>query len=93
MRRAAKIDGNQPAIVETLRAAGCSVTSTSAVGNGFPDLIVGRALQNFALEVKDPSQPPCKRRLTPDQAVWHSLWAGQVAIVETPEQALRAVGL
>lgn len=87
------MDGNQGEIVRALRDAGCSVTPTSAVGNGFPDLIVGRALQNFALEVKDPAQPPCKRRLTKDQADWHTTWAGHVAIVETPEQALRAVGL
>jgi hypothetical protein len=31
--------------------------------------------------------------LTPDQVNWHWMWRGQAAIVTTPEEALRAVGL
>jgi hypothetical protein len=41
MRRAAKIDANQPQIVEALRKAGATVHSLAAVGNGIPDLLVG----------------------------------------------------
>lgn len=41
MRRAARTDANQVEIVSALRAIGCSVSDTSGVGGGFPDLAVG----------------------------------------------------
>ena len=37
MRRAARTDANQAAIVDALRSVGCSVVSLSAVGKGVPD--------------------------------------------------------
>lgn len=40
MRRAAKIDANQPEIISALEAAGCLVLSLAAVGNGVADLLV-----------------------------------------------------
>lgn len=94
MRRAARVDGNQRQIVEALRRAGATVQSLAAVGVGVPDLLVGLRRQSFLLEVKDPAQDPCKQRLTPAQVVWHRTWNGlPVAIVRTPEEALRAVGV
>lgn len=98
MRRAARIDGSQTAIVEALRAAGCSVAITSALGGGFPDLVVGRDdgwinARVFLLEVKDPSQPPSKRKLTKAEQKFKDNWCGHYAVVETPEEALRAVGI
>ncbi len=91
MRRRAKIDGNHRAIVEHLEAIGCSVQSLAAVGDGVPDLLVGWRGVNLLLEVKDPAQPPSKRRLTPDQVKWHLIWRGAVVTVETPEQAQNAI--
>ena len=41
MRRAARIDRNQPEIVKALRQVGAHVTSLAAVGDGVPDLLVG----------------------------------------------------
>lgn len=41
MRRAARTDANQTAIVEALRKCGASVQSLAAVGKGVPDLLVG----------------------------------------------------
>lgn len=41
MRRAAKIDENQPIIVEALRAAGGSVVHLHQLGQGIPDILVG----------------------------------------------------
>lgn len=96
-RRAAKIDGNHGEIVAALRKAECSVVSLAKVGNGCPDLLVGRLVdgfrENFLLEVKDPSKPPSHRKLTPAQEQFFAEWNGQRAKVETVEQALRAVGL
>ena len=57
-----KPDGNQAAIVSSLRAAGASVTVTSMVGGGFVDLVVGfRAIPTWSnakiptVEVETPS--------------------------------------
>lgn len=93
MRRAAKVDGNQAEIVAALRRAGCSVQSLAAIGKGCPDLLVGRAGRNYALEIKDGRKPPSARRLTPDETAWLESWHGQVAVVTSVETALAAVGL
>jgi Holliday junction resolvase len=93
MRRAAKIDANQPEIVKALGAAGCSVWSLAAVGQGFPDLIVGRQGRNYLLEVKDGSLAPSKRKLTQDERDFHAAWRGHVVTVNTVAEALDAVGL
>lgn len=87
-----KTDANQAAIVRTLRQAGASVQPIHMVGSGTPDLLVGYRGLNFVLEVKDGSKPPSARRLTPDEREWHDAWRGQVWIVETEDEALRAVG-
>lgn len=91
MRRAASVDENQALIVKTFRSLFCSVQILSAVGQGCPDLLVGCSGVNLLCEVKDPEKPPSKRRLTPDQQVWHDEWRGQKCIVETPADALALV--
>jgi len=82
MRRAARVDGNQESIVADLRRIpGCTVAITSAVGGGFPDLIVGYRGFNFMFELKDASQPIHRHALTDDQSEFHDNWRGQVAKV------------
>ncbi len=71
-----------------LRSFGCSVHVCSGVGEGFPDIVVGRGGTTFLLECKTG-----EGKLTKAQAVWHAEWAGQKAIVRTPEEALNAVGI
>lgn len=88
MRRAAKTDKNQKEIVGALRMAGCTVTDLSAVGEGCPDLVVGRAGHNYLLEVKGP-----KGKLTEAQHEWRARWNGQCATVRTIAEALAAVGI
>ena len=88
MRRAAKVDGNQSDIVAALRKVGASVTPIHAVGNGCPDLAVGFRGRTVLFEVKDPKQPPSKRRLTDDEAIWFGNWKGEAHVVETAEQAI-----
>lgn len=88
-----RVDSNQPAIVQALRQAGCSVALTHMVGRGFPDVVVGRQGLSYLLEIKDGDLPPSKRRLTPDEERWHADWDGHVCIVESIEDALAAVGL
>src|SRR5688572_22293101 len=41
MARAKRVDGNQNIIVKALRNQGASVAITSALGQGFPDIVVG----------------------------------------------------
>lgn len=92
MRRAANIDSNQPAIVAALRAVGASVEPIHMLGRGVPDLLVGFRSATFLLELKDGSKPPSKRKLTPDEQAWHDAWRGHVAVVESVDQALAAIG-
>ena len=93
MRRAAKIDANQPEIVGALREVGASVAITSAVGDGFPDLVVGFRGFNFLMEIKDGTKPPSARKLTDDQIEFHADWLGSLCVVKTINEALIAIGV
>ena len=83
-----RVDANQAEIVKGLRQLGYSVLDTSAVGGGFPDLVVGKNEQTFLLEIKT-----AKGKLNPLQEKWHANWRGQVAVVRTIEQAIAAIRL
>ena len=94
--RAKRVDANQPEIVSALRGIGCSVAITSAAGDGFPDLVVGRVdihgdRKNWLIEVKDENKPPSERKLTKDQEKFHSEWRGQINVITNPKQAIDLV--
>lgn len=92
MRRAAKTDDNQAAIVKALRAAGATVQSLGQVGDGCPDLLIGRRGKTLMLEVKDGAKPPSARALTDAQVLWHRYWrGGPVEIVKSIDDALLAL--
>lgn len=91
MRRKGRIDANQPEIVKALRLAGATVLSLAPVGNGCPDLLIGKGNINILAEIKDSNQPVSKRKLTDDERAFHASWLGQVAVVETAEQALKLI--
>jgi hypothetical protein len=91
MRRAARIDRNQPEIVEALRKLGASVQPLHSAHDGIPDLLVGYQGANFLLEVKDGTKIPSKQRLTPCQVEWHNAWSGQAAVVASAEEAIALV--
>lgn len=91
MRTAARTDRNQAEIVAQLRKMGCMVQPLHMVGKGCPDILVGYKGRNFLFEIKDPKQPPSKRRLTEDERQWHLLWrefGGQVDVIHTAEEAM-----
>jgi len=101
MRRAAKVDDNQSEIVSALRSIGATVAITSAVGDGFPDLVVGFNGVNFLLEIKDGKKAPSAQKLTPDQKIFFfgdpsneksSPWAGSATVVNSIEAAFAAIG-
>ena len=91
MRRAARVDKNQKQIVQEIRAAGYTVQHLHMVGEGCPDILVGGHGVNFLFEIKDPSQPPSKRKLTPDEMEWHLNWNGQVEVIKTAHEALEII--
>ncbi len=94
MRRAAKIDDNQPEIVQALRKAGATVQSLAAIGDGCPDLLVGIGGRTILMEIKDGTKPPSQQKLTPDQLTWHGAWqGGTLQTVNDVEGALRVVGM
>jgi hypothetical protein len=57
------------------------------------DLLVGREGFNFLLEIKDGRLPPSQRKLTEKEQQWHAGWRGQVAVVESVEEAFRVIGI
>lgn len=97
VRRAAKIDAGQLAIVDALRAIGASVQSLAAVGAGVPDLLVGWRGVTLLLEVKQPPGPrggvsQDGQHLGGAQVRWARAWrGGAVLVVRSPEQALVVV--
>lgn len=88
--RAYRVDANQREIVAALREEGFAVQHLHKVGEGCPDLIVGHSYggrrYNVLLELKKGDG-----KLTPQQVIWHHGWRGQVAIVKTKEEAIKAV--
>ena len=82
-----RTDDNQTKVVEGLRGLGYSVRSTAEVGNGFPDLVVGKWGRTFLFEVKDPAKIPSKRAPTPAEKKFHQTWRGHCAVIETWEEA------
>ena len=77
-----KTDANQKEIVDTFQSLGAIVYDASAVGGGFPDLVVGYNGRNFLVEVKMPG-----KHLNKLQKTWHDTWLGTVHIVTTPQEA------
>jgi len=92
MRRRAAVDANQSEIVAALRRVGASVVDLSSVGAGCPDVLCGYRGVNYAVEIKDGDKFKSQRKLTPAQVQFHAAWRGQVCVVETVDEALRAIG-
>lgn len=101
-----RADDNQKRIVGELRKVrGATVVMTGGAGDGFPDLVVGRAVpvsylvetygmdglvpMNFLLEVKNPKN----NRLRPKQKKFKRRWHGQVATVTSDIEALATIGV
>jgi len=74
-------DGNEPEIVECLRAMGASVAQIS--GRDVPDLAIGWRGSTYLAEVKQP-----KAQLRPGQEKFSREWKGHpVAVLRTPGEA------
>lgn len=92
---AARIDGNQPGIVAALRKAGAHVVICSAIGGGFPDLLILKAGRIYFVEVKNPDKPKADQELTKVQIPFHETFAKHgwtIHIVKTIAGALEVIG-
>lgn len=88
MRRAARLDDNQGAIVEALEAMSWGVWSTAGLGRGFPDLLIVKAGRMLLLEVKDGSKSKSRRALTEDEIaahLWFQAHGAPVLVIEKVE--------
>lgn len=86
MRRAARIDNNQPAIIERLQQCGVKVYVLKKPVDLLCVRVVDKRL--FLLEVKNPDGFDT---ITKEQAEFMQAWPGDVHIVRTPDEAIRAV--
>ncbi len=88
--RQGKPDANQAEIVKDLRARHYSVSITSGMGHGFPDLVIGHLCasgpRNTMLEVK-----PEGKSQTQAEIDFQGDWKGQYDIVHSTEEALRVI--
>lgn len=91
MRRAARVDANQSADVKAIRDAGMTVAVTSALGKGFPDLVIGFRGLTCLVELKDGSKPPSAQKLTADEEKFRDSWAGHWCQAGNAEEVIQEV--
>jgi hypothetical protein len=95
MRRAAKVDRNQPEIVSALRKVGADVVSLAAVGDGIPDLLVGYSRRDGA-DRGEGRHEAAERAAADldDQIGWHAAWrGGRCVVASSVAEALAAIGV
>lgn len=85
MRRAARVDANQPETIAHLRKLGWSVEPTHTIGRGFPDFIAGKPGFSCLVELKDGDKVPSARRLTEDEEKFAQSWTGPYVACLGPE--------
>ena len=96
IRRAAAVDANQSEIVANLRKLGVHVEVCSAVGKGFPDLVVIYAGSAHFLELKDGNKSASRRNTTKDQKLLHAAWRRHgvtVHVAKNLGEAIAAIGM
>ena len=83
MRRAAKRDTNEAAIVEALRRTGWSVELLNLTDG--PDLLIGKPGRCLLVEVKTETG-----KVRPGQARWHATWRGpRVIVLRSVDEAIK----
>lgn len=94
--RFAKRDGNHEMFTRVLMGCGLSVVDTSAVKDGFPDIIVGgfnhRTQRNETMLVEIKAHGKLAD-LTPAEARFHDEWRGAAMVTDTADDVLRYFGL
>jgi len=94
MKYGVKKDANHNEVVDALKKAGAYVLDMSHVGRGFPDLIVGFQSKTILMEIKNSKTSYGKKGLNKNQLKWKEHWlGGAYCVVDSPEAALRMIGL
>lgn len=86
-------DSNQAQIVEDIRSCGISVLNLADVGGGAGDILCGYRGVNYFFEVKNSKARKSERKLRPGQVDFHQSWRGQIARIETADEALHVMGI
>jgi Holliday junction resolvase len=89
--RARRTDSNHQQTVKAFRDLGCTVLDLSRVGQGCPDLLVGKHGDNILVEIKDGAKCASRTKLTADECGFHQTWKGRVAIVKNLDDVLDVV--
>ena len=87
MRRAARRDANHTEVGDFLRALGWSVLDLASLGNGCPDLAVGKPGVMAFIEIKDGSKPASQRKLTEKEQKVRDNWDGPYIVALSGEDA------
>ena len=93
-RYAKRKDGNHNEIQNALSKV-TVVDDISWIGRGFGDLMAENIVTRkiVFIEIKDPSQAKSDRKLTKSEVEFHLRWNNHVAVVETIEEAFKAIGV
>lgn len=86
MRRNARADSNQKAIVAALRKIGANVLHLHTVGGGCPDLLVCYRKRTMLIEVKRPGEKPNALQLD-----FMAQWGGELHVVHSPLEAIDVI--
>lgn len=65
---------------------------TSQLGNGFPDIVVGKRGANLLVELKDGDKPPSAQKLTADELKFAVTWRGSVIVARDVDEVLKWFG-
>jgi hypothetical protein len=73
---AKRVDSNQKEIVKVFKDLGCSVFDTSRIGQGFPDLVIGKNQKTVLVEIKSSD----KAAYTTAQNLFMMNWRGSTVV-------------
>jgi hypothetical protein len=77
-------DSNHKSIVNLFRNfPGVTVADTAALGNGFPDIVVGFRNKSYLIEIKDGN-----KKLTPEENEFVNSWCGDYTIIRNEQQVI-----
>lgn len=81
-------------VVTALRSVGAGIQSLAGVGDGCPNLLVAYHGLWHVLRVKDGSNPPIHRKLTPAEQMWLMRFdeLAPVYVVNSADEALEVIG-
>lgn len=90
MSRARRVDANQAEIVKFIRYMGGSWQHTHTIP-GALDGVLGYRGVDVRIEIKDGTQPPSRRTLTPDEIKTIDEWKGRKPEIIESEEDIKAL--